>query len=107
MLNNKKLINYLIVRENNVNSYLIFIYKGTIDSRKKLFKAVAFQTLLAWILATIVYQIGSRIENGTLNIGDILVIVGLLGIVIIALSTKFKDKNKECSGCPYCDSCKK
>ena len=57
-----------------------------LGSRKKLFKAVAFQTLLAWILATIVYQIGSRIENGTLNIGDILVIVGLLGIVIIALS---------------------
>lgn len=78
-----------------------------LGSRKKLFKAVAFQTLLAWVLATIVYQIGSRIENGTLNIGDILVIIGLLGIVIIALSTKFKDKNKECSGCPYCDSCKK
>lgn len=78
-----------------------------LGSRKKLFKAVAFQTLLAWILATIVYQIGSRIENDTLNIGDILVIVGLLGIVIIVLSTKFKDKNKECSGCPYCDSCKK
>lgn len=78
-----------------------------LGSKKKLFKAVAFQTVLAWLLATIVYQIGSRIENGTLNIGDILVIIGIVGIIIIALSTKLKDKNKECSGCPYCDSCKK
>lgn len=78
-----------------------------LGSKKRLFKAVAFQTVLAWLLATIVYQIGSRIENGTLNIGDILVIIGIVGIIIIALSTKLKDKNKECSGCPYCDSCKK
>ena len=35
-------------------------------------KAVGFQTGLAWILATCVYQIGSRLELGTISIIDIL-----------------------------------
>ena len=78
-----------------------------LGSRKKLLKAVAFQTILAWILATIVYQVGSRFKNGSLNIGDILVITSIIGIVIIIISSKIKDKNSECSGCPYCSSCNK
>lgn len=78
-----------------------------LGSRKKLLKAVAFQTILAWCLATIVYQVGSRIEKGTFNIGDFLVITSIVGIVIIIISSKVKDKNLECSGCPYCSSCNK
>ena len=72
---------------------------------RKMLKAVAFQTVFAWILATLVYQIGSRIENGTFNIANIIV------IAIIAIVVSFVlfrgSKKKECAGCPYCDSCSK
>lgn len=79
--------------------------KRELGGNKKLLKAVAFQTIFAWILATIVYQVGSRIENGTLNIANIIVI-GVILIVVLFILLK-KDKNKECSGCPYCNSCDK
>ena len=72
---------------------------------KKLLKAVAFQTVFAWILATAVYQIGSRIENGTLNIANIIVIAIIWIIVFMILFGG--SKKKECAGCPYCDSCAK
>lgn len=74
---------------------------------KKMLKAVAFQTICAWILGCIVYQVGSKIENGVLNIAN--VIVGGIIIVIIAviILSKIGKKDTECSSCPYCDSCKK
>jgi len=72
---------------------------------KKLLKAVAFQTVFAWILATGVYQIGSRIENGTLNIANIIV-VAIIWIIVFMIFFGGSKKN-ECSGCPYCDSCAK
>ena len=72
---------------------------------KKLLKAVAFQTVFAWILATAVYQIGSRIENGTLNIANIIV-VAILWIIVCFILFRGSKKN-ECVGCPYCDSCNK
>ena len=77
-----------------------------LGSTKKLLKAVCFQTLCAWILATIVYQIGSRIENGTLNIANIIVSVVILAIVLFVIISSIKRKNKGCTSCPYCDSCK-
>lgn len=74
---------------------------------KKMLKAVAFQTVFAWILATIVYQIGSRLENGTINIANIIV-GGILLIFVIGIIISKMNKNKsECTTCPYCDSCKK
>ena len=72
---------------------------------KKLLKAVTFQTVFAWILATSVYQIGSRIENGTLNYANIIVIAIIAVIVFSIISNG--SKVKECAGCPYCDSCNK
>ena len=80
--------------------------KRELGSLKKLLKAVSFQTFCAWILATIVYQVGSRIENGTLNIANILVILAILLAVITIIINSIKRKNKGCSNCPYCDSCK-
>lgn len=68
-------------------------------------KAVAFQTVIAWFLATMVYQIGSRIENGTLNLANILVIGAIL-LAVIAVITNKKNED-ECSACPYCRSCNK
>ena len=72
---------------------------------KKMLKAVTFQTVFAWILATLVYQIGSRLENGTLNIAN-LVIISII-IVLVSLIIFRKDKEKECARCPYAGSCDK
>ena len=77
-----------------------------LGSIKRMLKAVLFQTTCAWVLATIVYQIGSRIENGTFNISNILVISGILVAVIGICVSKFKKKKDGCSNCPYCDNCK-
>jgi len=77
-----------------------------LGSTKRMLKAVLFQTGCAWILATIVYQVGSRIENGTLNIVNVLVIAVILIAVIAIIMSKIKRGKEGCKSCPYCDSCK-
>lgn len=78
-----------------------------LGSKRKLLKAIAFQTGLAWILATIVYQVGSRIESGALNIANVIV-GGIIFIVVLAIILrKIGKKDSECGTCPYCDSCNK
>jgi len=77
-----------------------------LGSTKRMLKAVLFQTTCAWILATLVYQIGSRIENGTFNIANVLIIGAILITVISICISKFKKKKDGCASCPYCDSCK-
>ena len=79
--------------------------KRELGGTKKMLKAVAFQTIFAWILAVLVYQIGSRIIVGGLNFADI-VIVGIILAVVIILLIRNGKKN-ECSGCPYAGNCKK
>ena len=72
---------------------------------KKMLKAVTFQTVFAWLLATLVYQVGSRIERGLLSIVDVIIIaLILISIVTILLRTS---KSNKCAGCPYCESCNK
>ena len=68
-------------------------------------KAVAFQTIVAWWLGTAVYQIGSRIEKGTFNIANIIVIGIIIGIVILILAKR--NKNRGCTNCPYVKDCEK
>ena len=80
--------------------------KRELGSTKRMLKAVLFQTICAWILATIVYQIGSRIENGTFNLANIIVIAVILIAVLGIIISKLKNKNNGCSNCPYCDNCK-
>lgn len=80
--------------------------KRELGGTKKMLKAIAFQTTFAWILATIVYQIGSRIEKGTFNLPNIVVIAIIIAIVVLILTQK-KNKGSECSGCPYCKDCEK
>ncbi len=77
-----------------------------LGSTKRMLKAVLFQTTCAWVLATLVYQIGSRIENGTFNIANVLIIGAILIAVIGICISKFKKKKDGCASCPYCDSCK-
>ena len=81
--------------------------KRELGGTKKMLKAVAFQTIFAWILAVIVYQIGNRIEVGTLNIANIIVGGVILAIVLTIIIRKITKKDSECASCPYCDTCKK
>lgn len=74
-----------------------------LGTTKKVLKAVAFQTTTAWILGTAVYQIGSRIESGTFNFANLIVIFIIVAIVIAIL--RKETNKKECRGCPYCRAC--
>lgn len=77
--------------------------KRELGGTKKMLKAVAFQTVFAWILATAVYQIGSRIENRTFNLANLLVISSIIGLIILII--KGRENKEECRNCPYCSSC--
>lgn len=81
--------------------------KRELGSTKKLLKAIVFQTGLAWVLATFVYQIGSRIEKGIFNIVDIVFIAVIAGLVILIIRALSKKNKNECIECPYCRSCNK
>ncbi|MBQ6992299.1 MAG: ferrous iron transport protein B [Clostridia bacterium] len=83
--------------------------KRELGGTKKVLKAVIFQTIVAWILATITYQVGSRIENGTITVADILIIgVILIGVfTIIAEIIRKRRNGEECIGCPYSRECNK
>ncbi|MBR3882814.1 MAG: ferrous iron transport protein B [Clostridia bacterium] len=77
--------------------------KRELGGTKKMLKAVGFQTIFAWILATIVYQVGSRIESGVINISNVIVI-GIIVILVIAIVIN-RSKESECSSCPYSKDC--
>lgn len=81
--------------------------KRELGSTKKLLKAIAFQTSLAWVLATFVYQIGSRIEKGIFNMVDIGFIGVIVGLVILIIRALNKKNKNECEECIYCRSCNK
>ena len=68
-------------------------------------KAVLFQTITAWWLGTAVYQIGSRIEKGTFNLANVL-LIGIIVIIVILILTK-KNNNRGCINCPYVKECDK
>ena len=72
---------------------------------RKMLKAITYQTVFAWYLATFIYQIGSRIETGTLNLANI-IIISIIAIIVMIVLLK-NNKRKECAGCPYCNSCNK
>lgn len=81
--------------------------KRELGSTKKLLKALAFQTGLAWVLATFVYQIGNRIEKGIFNMVDIGFIGVIVGLVILIIRALNKKNKNECEECIYCRSCNK
>lgn len=81
--------------------------KREIGSITKVLNIIIFQTIFAWIFATIIYQIGSRIERDVFNIGNILVITSIVGILFIIISSRVKTNNLGCERCIYCSSCKK
>lgn len=72
---------------------------------KQLLKAIGFQTIIAWLLGTLVFQIGSLCQILNISVGTI--IIGILLIVIIlAVILNMRKKKNKCSGCPYCSFCK-
>ena len=81
--------------------------KRELGGTKKMLKAVLFQTIFAWILATITYQIGSRIENGTFNFVNSLIIAIIVGIIILIFINNQKENEKQCKNCAYSNSCNK
>ena len=81
--------------------------KRELGGTKRMLKALAFQTLFAWLLAVVVYQIGSRIETGVINIANLVVGGIILAIVLIIIIRKFSKKDSECASCPYCGNCDK
>ncbi len=74
-----------------------------LGSKKKMLKAVAFQTTYAWLIATLFYQIASHIKG--INVANT-VIISLLIIIIILIIVRTR-KHKGCENCPYCDQCNK
>lgn len=78
-----------------------------IGGTKELLKVIAFEISLAWLLATIVYQIGHRIEIGIFNIANFIIVAILIAIIIKICMSKLKHQNSECARCPYCKSCDK
>ena len=80
--------------------------KRELGGTKRVLKAIIFQTVLAWILAMIIYQVGSRIELGTINWANVIVISVIFVIILYILISKKSEKD-ECSRCPYCSSCSK
>ena len=81
--------------------------KRELGGNGKMIKAVIFQTLIAWILATIVYQIGSRIEAGVINVANVVVLTIIALIVFFIILNQIKGKDLECNNCPYCKDCTK
>ena len=79
--------------------------KKELGGTKNVIKAVSFQIGLAWILSTIVYQIGLNIERKNINLADLII---SLGIAIVILSIFNLKKNEgSCARFPYCASCSK
>lgn len=80
--------------------------KRELGGTKKVLKVIAFQIIFAWILATIIYQIGSRIESGIFKLPNLLIIASII-IIIIAIFLEKKKNDRGCKFCPYCEDCKK
>lgn len=78
-----------------------------IGGTKELLKVISFEISFAWLLATIVYQIGHRIEIGIFNIANFIIVAILIAIIIKICMSKLKHQNSECARCPYCKSCDK
>ena len=67
---------------------------------EKMLKVVIFQIVFAWSLAVLIYQVGTRIENGSFNILNFIILV-IIGLIFFMLITS-KQKCSQCEGCGKC-----
>lgn len=72
-----------------------------LGSSDKMLKAITFQTILAWCLATAIRYIGTQIERGNFNFVNLPIIIIIICIVIFSIY------NKKYSSCRYCNLCNK
>lgn len=72
-----------------------------LGSSDKMLKAITFQTILAWCLATAIHYIGTQIERGNFNFVNLPIIIIIICIVIFSIY------KKKCSSCRYCNLCNK
>lgn len=72
-----------------------------LGSSEKMLKAITFQTILAWCLATAIHYIGTQIERGNFNFVNFPIIIIIICIVIFSIY------NKKYSSCRYCNLCNK
>ena len=79
--------------------------KKELGGIKKMLKAITFQSVLAWILATGIYQIGSRIETGIINVADLVASIGVVLVITIFLVKN--NKSKKCVTCPCLVNCER
>lgn len=74
---------------------------------KRVLKAIAFQTILAWGLGSLVYLIGSKLENGIISVADLIIGAIVFMIILLIIASSRNKKNNECANCPYCSACEK
>ena len=67
---------------------------------EKMLKVVIFQIVFAWSLAVLIYQVETRIENGSFNIWNFIILV-IIGLIFFMLITS-KQKCSQCEGCRKC-----
>lgn len=72
-----------------------------LGSRKKMLLAVTFQTLYAWLIATIFYQIFSHFK--AINLTNF-TIIGLLLLIVVLIIMRTR-KRTGCEKCPYYNNC--
>lgn len=72
-----------------------------LGSSEKMLKAITFQIILAWCLATAIRYIGIQIERGNFNFVNLPIIIIIICIVIFSIY------NKKYSSCRYCNLCNK
>ena len=70
---------------------------------KNTLKITGGQTILAWVLGTVIYQTGTQIENGFVSVGDLCVIFLILVLLLkLIKSSKKPYKNNVCNYCGVC-----
>ena len=77
-----------------------------LGSTKKVLKVVLFQTIIAWIIAFICYQVGIRIEKSIISISDIVICIIIFSILCFIGIKYFKNKDNKCNSCPFGKTCK-
>lgn len=88
--------------------------KRELSSNKNMFKAILYQTGIAWILATIIFNIGNFLNllakkwRYIMNFADIVTIIFLVLILGKIIYITFKEKTEDkCKRCPYNKNCDK
>ena len=74
-----------------------------LGNTKKMFKVITFQIIFAWCLATVVYQIGSRIERGMSNFYGFLFVISIITLIFIVFA--FDNSKKKDKKCPHSKAC--